>query len=675
LPVYPDWDYRQAILLGLVSMILGVYVYPNKSLGEIAWAAPRWRPYPLWPLSLLALFIMAYFTLSITLSLEVLGYKRVHVMEDMPGRDWQMLVYFGTLGLFLLGMLNGREAWVGWQKLGLERPWRHLHLARPWERPWLMEAGGVVLLTALALGIRLHQIDTAIPFFFVDETSFTIHHRLIADGQPYGMSQDIFMEQTNLGTFLGSYTIDIFGPTLWAARFLSALMGSLAIPGVYWAGRRLASPWAGTAAALFLIVHPVHLHFSRYAIYNIWDPTFGLYAVLLLWSGLEKGGRWKFALAGILIGIDQYFYTASRLWFVLLALWGGYLLLRQPRQVLAQWSHGLVLALGVLVAMLPLLGEIYTGGVEFSQRALDMSQGYGDSRVLWQVENWPAWLDPALAMFLDQGDRSQQYEMQAHSPFLLKWSLCLAGLGLAYALRYGGDKRVSLLVLWLGLTILLGGAAMHVVGFARYVILLPPLAILSGLGVELLARMLGKLLPAPVFPAVGLLVLGLVLLAGRENWQFYFEVQTPRFVREVGPETWVIATLPQQTAAVAKPENRIYWVAYPTIYPNGGVIHYWNPRVEGAYIYFYGRPVHELHRERVTPDWLQTLDRRQNLYIFIPPVPGDSPDPRLPPAPDSEFWVIQSVFPSAEYQRYGGLDYPATIPPLLYTEVFIPKQP
>lgn len=660
-----DWDYRKSVLEGMFWVVAAAFVYTGHRFAKLprfSLAVPQ-RGLPLFIPSLLAVAIIFRLVIVSTPTLNVWGFTIDEAVRRFPSRNTQMVVYFGALGLFVLGTMRWREPLEVVQGL-----WRDFKQNWP---EWAL----VLVLTLVGFAVRVYQLDETIPAFHSDEPAFVHHYRMIYQGEPYAIGQDIFLGQTALGAYFSSYALDLFGATMFAARFSVVVIGTLAIPGTYLMGRRLWNPWVGILAALALVSNPVHIHFSRDTIYNIWDPTIGVYAVLLMWSGLERGGRWKFALAGCLIGVDQFMYTASRLWLVLIPLWIACLVLRHPRKMLAQWDGLALFAAGILVALMPMIGFIRVGLLTFSQHSLDVSHGYGSDNVFDTsasdyVKNW---LQPALAAFLDQGDFSQHYEIEPYTAMLLRWGFLLTSLGIAVSLRYLFDAKMLFVVLWIALTIVLGGSLTHYVGFTRYVIMLVPLAVIIGVGTAYFAEMLRPFLPHRAYPVVILLAFGGVLRMNVEDIDFYYSVHNPRYVLDQGNEVWVVDTLPQQTHALIGPETTVYWVVHPVPTDDGGVAFFFNQRVEEIYRYYYGRMDYILHDQVPTREWLQGLDRSKDIYMFITPTVNDRQDDFFPPAYDSDYWIIKDVFPEASYLRYDGTTLPSRYEPVLFTRVFIPK--
>ncbi len=110
-------------------------------------------------------------------------------------------------------------------------------------------------------------------------------------------------------------------------RLVAAVVGLLTVGAVWWATRELfaADPETSAAnlallAAAILATLFVHVHFSRGGYRLITQPLVGSLAIGALWRGLHgKGGGW-FILAGALLGLAMYTYSAARFYLVLLVV-------------------------------------------------------------------------------------------------------------------------------------------------------------------------------------------------------------------------------------------------------------------------------------------------------------------------------------------------------------------
>jgi hypothetical protein len=121
--------------------------------------------------------------------------------------------------------------------------------------------------------------------------------------------------------FIESLGIAALGRTIEALRWPSALAGGLTVGALYLVVRAMYSHRHGLAAALFLGGLHLHMHFSRLGVMNIWDGLWYTITLGALWYGWHSGKRGYWILAGLSLGIGQYFYATIRTLPVAVILW------------------------------------------------------------------------------------------------------------------------------------------------------------------------------------------------------------------------------------------------------------------------------------------------------------------------------------------------------------------
>ena len=188
----------------------------------------------------------------------------------------------------------------------------------------------------------------------------------------------------------------IFGATIAGGRMLSALAGTVTVLTTFLLARTLGGRRVGWLAALLLTVSHYHIHYSRLASNQIFDPLIGTLALWLAWMAMQPGRRsvgnnhrdgtekipkklrdlrvsvvqnlhfrsvdflderaslW--GLAGLVAGAGWYGYFGARWVTLLLGLIVVWRMLVEPRFLARHW-RGLGLFAGAwLVVVLPLLG-------------------------------------------------------------------------------------------------------------------------------------------------------------------------------------------------------------------------------------------------------------------------------------------------------------------------------
>jgi len=282
--------------------------------------------------------------------------------------------------------------------------------------------------------------------------------------------------------WLLSISQTIFGRSIEAIRWVSALGGALTVVALYWAGRGMFGRRTAFWASAWLSTFHVHLFFSRLAYNNIWDGLFFTIAFGAIWQGWEKGWRRSFILGGLAIGFSQFFYTTSRFIPVIILAW-LILLFRYKRPTRAQTSGIASMVLVSLSVFLP-LGLLYLTDLE--------SMFFTARRVSMLVPGWTAEVAQALGttplgLILEQSwitflglfiAELQGVYSNAGVPMLFGVSAILVVLGAFISIVRIRDPRYSLPMLTLIATFVIGGLSIEAPNAQRMLLLPSILALL-----------------------------------------------------------------------------------------------------------------------------------------------------------------------------------------------------
>jgi hypothetical protein len=332
----------------------------------------------------------------------------------------------------------------------------------------------------------------------------------------------------SLYSFLQSGTILIFGQTIFALRFLSALAGALTAGAVYWLGKELFSHRVGLVAAIFMTGFAFAIHFSRIALNNVWDGLFFCLTLTLIWKGWKQDNPYLWAIAGLCLGLSLYFYETSKLLLLLTFLWGVILLLSNAGKMRRNRTGILLLLVSFLIAAFPLLRyyavhpdtllvhgnrSIFAG----NWMSIVMSQtGLSEAQIVAQqaLTGFGAFLWHPLDYFYKPG-----------TAMLLPAAAVFFAIGLLFCLRMIRDPRSLLVLFWVILFSLLGGFTENSPSAQRYVAAAPVCALGVALGVNWLIHGLAqiKLHPA-LLPGTAVLI---ALILCWVDIHFYFQVYTP----------------------------------------------------------------------------------------------------------------------------------------------------
>lgn len=523
-----------------------------------------------------------------------------------------------------------------------------------WE--WLV----LVLIVLLALALRVWRLDDTIRMM-VDEMNFAASVRWFwaFDDVPLLEPISNVIPFPRLYTYWQSWTMALFGRDFLGFRMVSAITGTLTVAATWWLARHLFDRRAALLAALLLAVLPPHIHFSRLALNNIAEPLFGTLALAYIARGLQSGARRDFVLAGVSLGLTQYFFEAGRwlypplvaLW--LLWVWGvdrRRLSIAMRRHLLAMLGIALLLALPVYAVLVADAGHI-AGRMESSGVSSEFIVGLftGESDREMFVAN-------ALYAFLTYVNKPEIYifyggvQSLITTPVVPLFVLGLATLVLRCLTRRG--VGAMLVLLWIASTS--AGNALMVQPYSspRFVVAFPALAIMMAVGLW----MLGRLLAAPgIGRRVGWFgsAVVLALLCGGQV-AYYFgphlahfnrQFREVRNYRDVEDALLRGVELPTGTAI-----HLITSVPFHTLYSRDFVLFFSD-----------NQTVETIHMNALPDDYFTELDPSLPHAVFIPPgqgrlrylmaagfgaLPAPQPSPN-PDVPSDEQFLLY-YFPPAD---------------------------
>ncbi|MCZ7545656.1 MAG: glycosyltransferase family 39 protein [Anaerolineae bacterium] len=536
----PAWG----VLAIAPGMALVMLAWQHHRLAEPAIGPPVRQPRSAWRFAWLALSAALALWLTFRLTESTAGFGLFLPTGDAPlaflgrppGHTEQAACWLLSMALFVLGCAGLPALPAGWTP----RIDRGLALR-------------LAALFALALALRLVNLEDGVPVLFVDEAAFAAQARDIATG----ISDDLpifapgHYSHPLVFAWAVSPFVTLLGPTRAAARLLPALAGALTVPAVYWlAAELVARRRVALAAALFLAVYPVHIHFSRMALNNAVDPLFGTLAFAALLRGLRRGRAGWFALAGVMLGLSQHFYAAARALPLLALILLAALLVRQPRALRATW-RGLAAALaGFVIATLPMHVYLFAHRLPLTSRVM---QSFDQITFLHLTASdiLSTKLVPAALGYVHTPDGFYFYG--GETPLLLFLPAVLFLLGMAHLLVNWRTTPGFLLLTGLALPTAASAFLIEVPGFARLVLATPLIAIVAALGVDRLAD------AARTHGArrTGVLAAALLAAVAVGNVTYYFGAHLPAFEAAFSErQRWMQAigararTLPHATNAV-----------------------------------------------------------------------------------------------------------------------------
>ncbi|TKJ30715.1 MAG: hypothetical protein CEE40_04275 [Chloroflexi bacterium B3_Chlor] len=346
----------------------------------------------------------------------------------------------------------------------------------------------LALIMLVAIFLRFYQLEAIPVGLSGDEGADGFGAKRILRGQELPIFFTADFGEEPMHTYLVSLSFAMWGISLWAIRFVSATVGILTIPLIFWLARELfshddgSSPLVPVFSAFWLATSYWHIIYSRAGLEVVTLPLFSSATIYFLWRGIRTHRRWPFLVSGLLLGVSLYSYRGARFLPILLVIFfgGWFISSREFRR-----SHFVNLALLVVVAVLvctPLAAYAVIHPDIFFAREMHVSifnpeWGRGSPLQAFAVA-----LVKTMGMFNFQGD--PQFDRNPGRRPVLDpiSSLCfIIGLGIAFW-RWRQPNHL-LLVLWFLIMALPGAfTAQALPHFHRGIGALPPLCLLLAIG-------------------------------------------------------------------------------------------------------------------------------------------------------------------------------------------------
>jgi len=360
-------------------------------------------------------------------------------------------------------------------------------------------------------------------------------------------------------------SIALLGRTTEALRIPSALAGALTVATVYFTGRAMFGKRTAALAAIFLAAYNYHIHFSRIGLNNIWDGLWYIVTIGALWIGWKQERRNAYLLAGLSLGLAQYFYPSARTLLVLVFAW----LLLVGVMDRTRLKHALPhIALFILIASVVLLplAWYYIGHPAEYLAPLARVSILGDWMKAQTVNSGlPAWrvLFGQLALgFQAYIFTPIRFWYEPGAPLLRPVEAALFILGTALLLLHPRDDRSLLLILWLLDFGLVGGLSESTPAAQRYVAVAPVCALVVGYGLGQSVASLAKAWPRRerIFSALAFLAMGFIVVS---ELNFYFRVYTPHNLLTEAQSNGMVAQRLANELQTRPSDTQVVFFGYP----------------------------------------------------------------------------------------------------------------
>jgi hypothetical protein len=237
---------------------------------------------------------------------------------------------------------------------------------------WLSANRSEIFVVSLILigAFLLRFVDVELhPYSFInDEGEIGKVGQCILSGNCNNLFTISWASQPTLTFTPVALSIAIFGNTALAIRMVSILTGVLAVLFTYLFARETFGKKAAWVASILLASLPYHVHFSRIGVDNINDSLSSSVLLWLVFRATRKGTPGWYLAAGIAAGLCMYTYPGTRLSLLLAVGALGFIALRTPGFLHAQWKNLAVFALAAFITAAPINAVFYTLPDQFFAR-------------------------------------------------------------------------------------------------------------------------------------------------------------------------------------------------------------------------------------------------------------------------------------------------------------------
>jgi 4-amino-4-deoxy-L-arabinose transferase-like glycosyltransferase len=442
----------------------------------------------------------------------------------------------------------------------------------------VMAVAGLVLVALLARAIRAETIPWQLSG---DEGSGGLSAVDFVEGRLDNPFTVAWFSFPSLYFFVQSLSIRLFGQTISALRWTSALAGALTVGLLYGFARVAFGRWVALAAAAYLAAFHFHIHFSRLGLSNIWDGLFASAFALALWWGWSRESRLGVCLAGIALGLSQYFYPGIRVLFLLLPVWLLIMAWRDRAGFRRRLPHLVALLVALVVVALPLAVHYLAHPTDFTAPMMRVSL-WGrlrEGQPWYQIEGvWAYLISKLLTSALAFTAANLQFYYQSNTPMLLPLPATLFLVGLVVML-FEPRKPIHLwIALWLAGAVVIGAVSDSTPAAQRYVVAAPAVALVVALGLVGGASLLAKAMPSAATPiSVG--AVAVLLFAGWGDLTFYFGDFSASHT--VGDANTEVATALGKYLATREPGTQVYFLGGRMGYFTHATIRYLAPEAIG----------------------------------------------------------------------------------------------
>ena len=440
---------------------------------------------------------------------------------------------------------------------------------------------------------------------------------------------------------LPSFFITLLGHTTEALRIPSAIAGALTVTASFFIAHAMFGKRAAWFTAVFLAAFHFHIHFSRIGLNNIWDGLWYIVTIGALWYGWEKDRRNAYLLAGLSLGISQYFYSSSRTILALILVWLILaVILDRPRL-----KHSLVnlvcMFLVTTVVTLPLVLHYYKFPNTFFEPMNRVALTSAWLRQQVVITGSPAWKIVLNQVGLALGSFTYAPLRAWYTPDVPLLRPLAAGLfliGIILLLFRKTKWHIIPIMLWLLAFIVIGGLSESTPAAQRYVAAAPVCALLVGFGLSESSVVLGDIIGRRKHWITFISIVLVAILAVDELY-FYFYKFTPHSAISTARSNGVIAQTLANYLETKPGDTQVLFFGSPNMgYYSVPSIQYLVPEIKGTDI-----------NDSWSPAFKLGITSRHLIFVFLPDR-------------EAQTSLVQADFPNGKL-----IDIPAADGKLLYT--------
>ncbi|MGB8213337.1 MAG: glycosyltransferase family 39 protein [Anaerolineales bacterium] len=460
-----------------------------------------------------------------------------------------------------------------------------------------------------------------------------------AENITHGLMNNIFITSwyafPSFWFTLPAFFIGLFGHTTLALRIPSAIAGALTVTATFFVARAMFGKRTAWYAALFLAVLHFHIHFSRIGLNNIWDGLWYIVTIGSLWYGWEKNRRNAYLLAGLALGLSQYFYSSSHTILILILGWVVLAAIFDRPRLKQAWVNLFLMLFVTGIVALP-LAWFY---VEFPNTFMEpMARVALTSQWLSQVAaatGVPAWKIVLQQVGLAIGSFTYEPLRAWYTPgvpLLRPFAAGLFLIGLVLLFYRRQKWQIIPILLWLFAFMAIGGLSESTPAAQRYVAAAPVCALLVGFGLSESTALLENFFEKGK-RWVAIISIILMAILAVDELHFYFFVFTPNsLISDARGNGTIAQTLANYLETEPKNLQVIFFGSPGMGYYSVPSIQYLVPEISGIDI---NQPWSSADKSNITSHHL--------LFVFLPnhldqiaPVQGDYPGGKLKSIPAAD---------------------------------------